>query len=127
MQIWMHCLLQPCKSKVLTELGETPFELLKDEQEGVVANFIVEKQINALNGSIIKFFKQGITLGYGAGSFGVIVVSICQICGFGDHVVSIYPRIWDLKPKCGKCGLPYRTKNCGLQCGYYNDMDHIEE
>ncbi len=121
----MHCLLQPWKSKKLTELGKTPFELLKDEQ-GVVANVVVEKQVSALNGLIIKFFKQGITLGHGAGSFGVIVVSICQICGFGDHVVSIYPRIWDLKPKCGKCGLPHRTKNCGLQCGYYNDMGHIK-
>jgi len=57
MQIWMHCLLQPWKSKILIELGKTPFELLKDEQEGVVANVVVEKQVSALNGSIINFFK----------------------------------------------------------------------
>jgi len=38
-------------------IGKTPFELLKDEQEGVVANVVAEKQVSALNGSIIKFFK----------------------------------------------------------------------
>jgi len=111
----------------LAELGETPFELLKDEQEGMVVNVIFDKQVNVLNESLIKFFKQGITLGHGVGSYGVMTTSICQICGFGDHVASIYPIIKDLKPKCGKCGLPHKTNNCGLQCGYYNNMGHIEE
>jgi len=111
----------------LVELGETPFELLKDEQEGTVVNAIFEKQVNALNESLIKFFKQGITLGHGVRSYGVMTTFICHICGFGDHVASIYPIIGDLKPKCGKCGLPHRTKNCGLQCGYYNNMGHTKE
>jgi hypothetical protein len=31
-----------------------------------VANVVVEKQISALNGSIINVFKQGITSGHGA-------------------------------------------------------------
>jgi hypothetical protein len=93
----------------------------------VVANAVVEKQISVLNGSVIKFFKQGITLSHVTWSSSVITTSICQICGFGDHVASIYPKIGDLKLKCGKCGPPHRTKNYGLQCGYYNDMGHIEE
>lgn len=77
-----------------------------------------------LNESFINFFKQGITLGHGVGSFGAITTSICHICNLVDHVVTICPRIEDLKPKCGKCGLPHRTKNCDLKCGFYNSMGH---
>jgi hypothetical protein len=87
---------------------------LKDKQEGVMDNAIVEKQVSVLNESLINFLKQGITLGHGARFSGVIIAFICQICGFGDHVASICPRIGDLKPKCGKCGLPHKTKNFGL-------------
>jgi hypothetical protein len=124
----MHCLLQHWKSRVLAKLGETPFELLKNEQEeGTVENVIVEKKVSVLNESLINFLKQGITLGHGVGFSSVIIASICQICGFGDHVASICLRIGDLKPKCGKCGLPHKTKNCGLQCGYYNHMGHAKE
>jgi hypothetical protein len=41
-----------------------------------VVNAIFEKQVNALNESLIKFFKQGITLGHGVGSYGVMTTSI---------------------------------------------------
>jgi hypothetical protein len=77
-----------------------------------------------LNESFINFFRQGITLGHGVRSFGANTTSVCHICNLVDHVVTICPRIKDLKPKCGKCGLPHRTKNCGLKCGYYNGMGH---
>lgn len=48
--------------QVLVKLGETLFEPLKEEQEdGIVVNAVVEKQINVLNESFINFFKQGVS------------------------------------------------------------------
>jgi hypothetical protein len=80
--------------KVLDELGETPFDLLKDEQEGVATfDVVVEKQVSVLNESLINFFRQGITLGHGVGSFGSNTTSVCHKCNLVDHVVSICPRI----------------------------------
>jgi hypothetical protein len=114
--------------KALAKLGEIPFELLKDEHEGVATyDVVVEKQVNVLNESLINFFKQGITLGNGVGSFGASTTSICHICSLVDHVATICPRIGDLKPKCGKCGLPHRTKNCGSRSGYYTSLGHMED
>lgn len=61
--------------KVLAKFGETPFELLKDEHEGTtMSNVVVEKQISVLNESLINFFRQGITLGHGVGSFGTSTI-----------------------------------------------------
>jgi hypothetical protein len=70
---------------------------------------VIEKQFNVLNESLIKFFKQGITLSHGIGSFNARIVLVCQICGPGDHVVTICPRIKYLKFKCGKCDIPHST------------------
>ncbi len=47
---------------VLVKVGETLFKLLKEEQEdGIVVNAMVEKQINVLDQSLINFFKQGVS------------------------------------------------------------------
>jgi hypothetical protein len=43
--------------RVLGELGETPYEPLKEEQEEGVAKTIMEKQVNALNNTLINFLK----------------------------------------------------------------------
>jgi hypothetical protein len=51
---------------------------------------------------------------------------MCQICNLVDRVDIIYPKIEGLKPKCSKWGLPHRTINCGLRCGYYTCMGHTE-
>jgi len=92
--------------RMLGELGETPFEPLKEEQEESMHNdTMLEKQVNAFNESFINFFK---------GSSFVVVVSplrtinftMCQICKASDHIVITCPCIGDLKPKCVKCGLP---------------------
>jgi hypothetical protein len=79
-----------------------------------------------LNESLIIFFKQGTSLGLGAGSPRTSISSMCQICNAIDHIVIVCSRIGDLKPKCNKCGLPHRTKSCGLKCGYYTWMGHTE-
>jgi hypothetical protein len=61
-----------------------------------MTNAIMEKQVNALNESLIFFSKQGISSGFGAGSLGINTSSVCQICNVIDHVVIVYPRIKDL-------------------------------
>ncbi len=37
------------------------------------------------------------------------------------------PHIGNLKPKCVKCGLPHKTKNYGVKCGYYSSMGHTKD
>jgi hypothetical protein len=81
------------------------------------------KSVCWMNHSLISSDKE-ITLGHGVGSSGTSPTSVCHICNLVDHVATICPRIGDLKPKCGKCGLPHRLKNCGLTYGYYNGMGH---
>jgi len=43
--------------RVLGELGETPFEPLKEEQEKGVVETMMEKQVTALNNTLINFLK----------------------------------------------------------------------
>jgi hypothetical protein len=43
--------------RVLGELGETPFEPLKQEQEEGVSETMMEKQVTTLNNTLINFFK----------------------------------------------------------------------
>jgi hypothetical protein len=43
--------------RVLGELGKTPFEPLKEEQEEGVSETMMEKQVTALNNTLINFFK----------------------------------------------------------------------
>jgi len=46
--------------RVLGELGETPFEPLKEEQEERVAEASMEHQVATLNNTLINFFKGGV-------------------------------------------------------------------
>ncbi len=62
---------------VLTKLGEIPFELLKEEQEEGAVVDVVEKQINALNGFVINFFKQGVASNRGVGSPRTSISFVC--------------------------------------------------
>jgi hypothetical protein len=43
--------------RVLGELGETPYESLREEQEKKALESNVEKQVAALNDTLINFFK----------------------------------------------------------------------
>jgi hypothetical protein len=43
--------------KVLGKLGETPYEPLKKEQEEGTSETMMEKQVIALNNTLINFFK----------------------------------------------------------------------
>jgi hypothetical protein len=43
--------------RVLGELGETPFEPLKEEQEEGIEETIMEKQVTALNETLLQFLQ----------------------------------------------------------------------
>ncbi len=46
--------------RVLGELGETPFEPLKEEQEEGIEETMMEKQVTALNNTLVNFFKRDV-------------------------------------------------------------------
>ncbi len=113
--------------KVLGEIGETPFELLKEEkdEEANEGQSSIEQQIHALNGTLIKKIK---------GSNGKEIIpsrsprssSVCQSCNMVGHGASTCSKLLD-HPKCGKCKRGHKTENCGLKCSYYFGLGHIKE
>ncbi len=46
--------------RVLGELGETPFEPLKEEHEEGIEETMMEKQVTALNNTLVNFFKRDV-------------------------------------------------------------------
>jgi predicted component of viral defense system (DUF524 family) len=46
--------------RVLGEIGETQFEPLKEEQEEGVEETLMEKQVTALNNTLVNFFKKSV-------------------------------------------------------------------
>jgi hypothetical protein len=111
--------------RVLGELGETPFEPLKEEQEEGVSKTIMEKQVTTLNNTLINFFK-GIIHNPEA-SFSSTVFGGCQICKRGDHLATTCPRSNEPQPKCAKCGMPHRIENCGIKCTFCTGLGHSED
>jgi hypothetical protein len=51
----------------------------------------------------------------------------CQICKGGDHLATTYPRLNEPQPKCAKCGMPHRTKNCGIKYTFYAGLGHFKD
>jgi predicted aspartyl protease len=111
--------------RVLGELGETPFEPLKKEQEEGIEGTIMEKQVIALNDMLINFFKG--TIHNPEASSPSAVFGRCQICKGGDHLVTTCPRLNEAQPKCAKCGMPHRTENCGVKCTFCTGLGHSED
>ncbi len=111
--------------RVLGELGETPFELLKEEQEEGSEETIMEKQVTALNETLVNFFK-GIVRNPKASSSSTVIGG-CQICKGRDHLATTCPRMNEAQPKCAKCGMPHRIENCGVKCTYCSGLGHSED
>jgi hypothetical protein len=112
--------------RVLGELGETPFEPLKEEQEEGTEDNTVEKQVAALNSTLINFFK-GNGQAPASASSSSNVLGVCQICQAGDHKTTNCPRHHEARPKCAKCGMPHRTENCGKKCTFCTGLGHSED
>jgi hypothetical protein len=111
--------------QMLGELGETPFEPLKEEQEEGVAETLMEHQIAALNNTLINFFKGGVPNSVPSSSSTLL--KECQIYKGRDHIATTCPRLNEPRPKCAKCGMPHRTENCGVKCSFYSGLGHSED
>jgi len=111
--------------RVLGELGETPFEPLKEEQEEGDSETLMGKQVTALNNTLINFFKGNVP-NPGASSSSTMFEG-CQICKGKDHLATACPRFNEPRPKCAKCGMSYRTENCGIKCSFCSGLDHSED
>jgi hypothetical protein len=110
--------------RVLGELGETPYEPLREEQEEHASENTVEKQVAALNNTLINFFKgnsHDSALTSSSNAFGG-----CQLCKGKDHMATACPRLNEARPKCAKCNLPHRTENCGVKCTFCTGLGHSE-
>ncbi len=111
--------------RVLGELGETPFEPLKEEQEEGVLETMMEKQVTALNNTLINFFKGNVPNPDASSSSTMF--GGCQICKGGDHLAIVYSRLNEPRPKCAKCGMFHRTENCGIKCSFCSGLGHSKD
>ncbi len=111
--------------RVLGELGETPFEPLKEEQQEGVEETMMEKQVTALNNTFVNFFKRNVPNSVASSSS--TMSGECQICKGGDHIATTCPRFNEPRPKCAKCGMFHRTENYGIKCSFCAGLGHSED
>jgi hypothetical protein len=111
--------------RVLGELGETPFEPLKEEQEEGMTEMSMEHQVANLNNMLINFFKGGVS--NSIPPFSPNQFKECRIYKGRDHVATSCPRQIEPRPKCAKCGMPHRTENCGIKCSFCSGLGHSED
>jgi len=111
--------------RVLGELGETPFEPLKEEREEGVEETMMEKQVTTLNNTLVNFFKRNVPNSIASSSS--TMSSGCQLCKGGDHIATACSRLNEARPKCAKCNMPHRTKNCGIKCFFCAGLGHSED
>jgi len=111
--------------RVLGELGEAPFEPLKEEQEEGVVKMMMEKQVTALNNTFINFLKGNVPNPIASSSSTTF--GRCQICKGKDHIATACPKLNEPRPKCAKCGMSHRTENCGIKCSFCSGLGHLED
>jgi hypothetical protein len=85
----------------------------------------MEKQVTALNNTLMNFFK-GAVLNLEASSSSTVFGG-CQICKGGDYMATTCPRLNEARSKCAKCKMPHRTENCGIKCSFYSRLGHSED
>jgi len=111
--------------RILGELGETSYESLPEEHEEETSESNVEKEVAALNNTLINLFKgnsHDLTSSSSSTVFGA-----CQLCKGGDHMATAYPRLNEARPKCAKCDMPHKTENCGIKCTFCAGLGHSED
>jgi hypothetical protein len=77
--------------RVLGELGETPYEPLREEQEEETLENMMEKQVTPLNNTLINFFKGNVHNPETSSSSTMF--GGCQICKGGEHLATTCPRL----------------------------------
>jgi len=111
--------------RVLGEIGETPFEPLKEEQVEGIKETLMEKQVSALNDTLINIIKRNVPNSIASSSS--TMSSGCQICKGGDHIATACPRLNEPWLKCAKCGMSHRTENCGVKFSFCVGLGHSED
>jgi hypothetical protein len=111
--------------RVLGELGETPFEPLKEEQAEEAEETAMEKHITALNNTLINFFKRN-ALDPEPSSYSTMFEG-CQICRAGDHMATTCPRLNEARLKYAKCNMPHRTEGGEIKSTYNAGLGHSED
>jgi len=111
--------------RILGELGETPYEPLREEQEEETSETMMEKQVTTLNNTLINFFMGAVHNPETSSSS--IAFGGCQIYKGGDHLATTCPRLNEARPKCAKCSMPHRTENCGIKCIFCSRLGHSED
>jgi hypothetical protein len=111
--------------RVLGELGETPYEPLREEQEEDTLESRMENPITSLNNALINFLKESVPTHIS--SFSHTMFDECQICGGGDHIATTCPRLNTSRPQCPKYGGPHRTANCGVECPSHSGLRLSED
>jgi len=111
--------------RVLGELGETPFAPLKEEQEEGVTKTMMEKQVTALNNTLINFLKGNVPNLVTSSS--PTMFGGCLICKGGDHIATVCSRLNEPRPKCAKCGMSHRTENYGIKCSFCSGLGHSKD
>jgi hypothetical protein len=106
--------------RVLDELGETPFEPFKEEQEEEMTVMSMKNPIAALNNALINFLEG--TMPNPISSFTPALFVECQVCKERDHIARTCPRLNAPRPKCARCGGPHRTESCGVRYSFYSDL-----
>jgi hypothetical protein len=110
--------------RVLGEFGKMPYEPLREEQEEEMSDNTMEKQVDALNNTLINFFKGN---SHESTSSSSTAFGGCQLCKGKDHMATACPRQNEARPKCAKCNLPHRTENCGVKCTFCTGLGHSED
>jgi hypothetical protein len=86
---------------------------------------MMEKQVTALNNTLINFFKGNVHDPKASSSFTMF--GGCQICKRGDHLATTYSKLNEPWPKCAKCDMFHRTKNCGIKCSFCSCLGHSKD
>jgi hypothetical protein len=107
--------------RVLGELGETPFEPLKEEQEEEMTGMSMKNPITALINLLQENMSNPIS------SFPPALLIECQVCEGRDHIARTCPRLNTPWPKCARCGGPHRTESCGVRYPFYSDLGCAED
>ncbi len=106
--------------RVLGEIGETPFELLKEKQEEGITGMSMKNPtvalINFLEGSMPNPIS----------SFPPALLIECQVYEGRDHTARTCPRLITPWPKCARCGGPHKTESCGLTYPFDSDLGRAE-
>jgi hypothetical protein len=115
--------------RVLGELGETPYEPMKEEHDETTSReSTTYRQLHVLNETLINFFGKGTDGKAGPStSFSLNTHNRCQLCHSEEHTASTCPKLADTRPKCAKCGGGHKTDNCGLKCAFCLGLGHTDE